>query len=165
MARAGRWLPGAAMMADEHDNTSASDAQEATGIYPFASGYPEEAGTARGPLPDWQAADQPLPDLPVMEQLPDPEALPDPGYPPMPATPPPASQPPPARPPWPSPLPSSAATEAPSAPAGHTPPDGTLSAWLPSSGATEAPSAPGGHTRPAPAGRPEVPGDEGHPPP
>ena len=69
------------MMADEHDNNSASGAQEATEINPFASGYPEQAGTARGPLPDWQAADQPLPDLPVMEQLPDPDALPDPGYP------------------------------------------------------------------------------------
>ena len=95
------------MMADEHDNTTAasdaaSDAREATEIYPFASGYPQHAGTARGPLPDWQAADRPLPDLPVMEQLPDPDALPDPGYPAMPATPPPASQPPPARPPWPA---------------------------------------------------------------
>ena len=69
------------MMADEHDNTTASGAREATEIYPFASGYPQQAGTARGPLPDWQAADQPLPDLPVMEQLPDPDALPDPGYP------------------------------------------------------------------------------------
>ena len=91
------------MMAEEHDNKAASDAREATEIYPFASGYPQQTGIARGPLPDWQAADQPLPDLPVMEQLPDPEALPDPGYPAMPATPPPASQPPPARPPWPSP--------------------------------------------------------------
>src|SRR5580693_8098753 len=110
MARAGRWLLGAAMMADEHDNTTAasdaaSGAREATEIYPFASGYPQHAGTARGPLPDWQAADRPLPDLPVMEQLPDPDALPDPGYPAMPATPPPASQPPPARAPWPSPMP------------------------------------------------------------
>ena len=93
------------MMAEEHDNKAASDAREATEIYPFASGYPQQTGTARGPLPDWQAADQPLPDLPVMEQLPDPEALPDPGYPAMPATPPPASQPPPARAPWPSPMP------------------------------------------------------------
>jgi MinD-like ATPase involved in chromosome partitioning or flagellar assembly len=154
------------MMAEEHDNTASSGAgaREATELYPFASGNPRQADTARGPLPDWQAADQPLPDLPVLEQLPDPDALPDPGYPAMPATPPPVSQPPPARPPWPSPLPSSAATEAPSAPAGHTPPDGTLSAWLPSSGATEAPSALAGHA-PAPAGRPEVPGDEGHPPP
>jgi MinD-like ATPase involved in chromosome partitioning or flagellar assembly len=93
------------MTADEHDHPAASGAREPTEIYPFASGYPQQpTGTARGPLPDWQAADQPLPDLPVMEQLPDPEALPDPGYPPMPATPPPvASQPPPARPPWPAP--------------------------------------------------------------
>ena len=92
------------MMADEHDNTTASDAREATEIYPFASGYPQQAGTARGPLPDWQAPDRPLPDLPVMEQLPDPDALPDPGYPDMPATPPPvASQPPATRPPWPAP--------------------------------------------------------------
>ena len=66
--------------------------REATEIYPFASGYPQQTGTARGPLPDWQAADPSLPDLPVMEQLPDPDALPDPGYPAMPATPPPASQ-------------------------------------------------------------------------
>jgi MinD-like ATPase involved in chromosome partitioning or flagellar assembly len=96
------------MMEEEHDNTasSGSGAREATEIFPFASGYPRQADTARGPLPDWQAADQPLPDLPVLEQLPDPDALPDPGYPAMPATPPPASQPPPARPPWPSPLPS-----------------------------------------------------------
>ena len=92
------------MTADEHDNPAASGAREATELYPFASGYPQQTGTARGPLPDWQAADQPLPDLPVMEQLPDPEALPDPGYPTMPSTPPPvASQPPPARPPWPAP--------------------------------------------------------------
>ena len=92
------------MMADEHDNTTASGAREATEIYPFASGNPQQAGTARGPLPDWQAAGRPLPDLPVMEQLPDPDALPDPGYPDMPATPPPvASQPPPMRPPWPAP--------------------------------------------------------------
>jgi MinD-like ATPase involved in chromosome partitioning or flagellar assembly len=92
------------MMADEHDNTTASAAREATEIYPFASGHPQQAGTARGPLPDWQAADRPLPDLPVLEQLPDPDALPDPGYPDMPATPPPvASQPPPMRPPWPAP--------------------------------------------------------------
>src|ERR1700685_1689338 len=55
MARAGRWLLGAAMIADEHDNTTAaSDAREATEISPFASGYPQHAGTARGPLPDWQ---------------------------------------------------------------------------------------------------------------
>jgi len=92
------------MTADEHDNPDASGAREATEIYPFSSGYPQQTGTARGPLPDWQAADQPLPDLPVMEQLPDPEALPDPGYPAMPSTPPPAaSQPLPARPPWPAP--------------------------------------------------------------
>ena len=82
------------MTADEHDNPAASGAREATEIYPFSSGYPQQTGTARGPLPDWQAADQPLPELPVMEQLPDPEALPDPGYPTMPSTPPPvASQP------------------------------------------------------------------------
>jgi MinD-like ATPase involved in chromosome partitioning or flagellar assembly len=92
------------MTADEHDKAAASGAREATEIYPFSSGYPQQAPAAGGPLPDWQAADQPLPDLPVMEQLPDPDALPDPGYPPMPATPPPvASQPPPARPPWPAP--------------------------------------------------------------
>jgi MinD-like ATPase involved in chromosome partitioning or flagellar assembly len=92
------------MMADEHDNTTASDSPEATEIYPFASGYPHQAGTARGPLPDWQAADRTLPDLPVMEQLPDPDALPDPGYPAMPATPPPVAwQPPPTRPAWPTP--------------------------------------------------------------
>ncbi len=92
------------MTADEHDHPAASGAGEATEIYPFSSGYPQPSGTARGPLPDWQSADQPLPELPVMEQLPDPEALPDPGYPPMPATPPPvASQPPPARRPWPTP--------------------------------------------------------------
>ena len=91
------------MTADEHDHPAASAEREPTEIYPFSSGYPQQAGTAQGPLPDWQAADQPLPELPVMEQLPDPEALPDPGYPPMPATPPPvASQPPPARPPWPA---------------------------------------------------------------
>jgi MinD-like ATPase involved in chromosome partitioning or flagellar assembly len=92
------------MTTDEHDNTAASGAREATELYPFSSGYPHQLGTARGPLPDWQAADQPLPDLPELEQLPDPGALPDPGYPPMPATPPPvASQPPRARPPWPAP--------------------------------------------------------------
>jgi MinD-like ATPase involved in chromosome partitioning or flagellar assembly len=92
------------MTADEHDKATASGAREATEIYPFSSGYPEQTPAARGPLPDWQAADQPLPDLPVMEQLPDPDALPDPGYPAMPATPPPvAAQPPPARPPWPAP--------------------------------------------------------------
>jgi MinD-like ATPase involved in chromosome partitioning or flagellar assembly len=110
------------MMADEHDNTTASGAREATEIYPFASGNPQQAGTARGPLPDWQAADRPPPDLPVMEQLPDPDALPDPGYPAMPATPPPASQPPPARPPWPSALPPPVSTEPSSAPARHVPP-------------------------------------------
>ena len=94
------------MTADEHDNPAASGAREATEIYPFSSGYPQQTGTARGPLPDWQAADQPLPDLPVMEQLPDPEALPDPGYPAMPAhAAAGASQPPPARPPWPAPSP------------------------------------------------------------
>ena len=92
------------MTADEHDKAPASGAREATEIYPFSSGYPQQTPAARGPLPDWQAADQPLPDLPVMEQLPDPDALPDPGYPAMPATPPPvASQPPPAYPPWPAP--------------------------------------------------------------
>ena len=48
------------MMAEEHDDKAASDAREATEIYPFASGYPQQTGTARGPLPDWQAADQPL---------------------------------------------------------------------------------------------------------
>ena len=90
------------MTSDEHDNPAASAAREATELYPFSSGYPEQTGPARGPLPDWQSPDQPLPDLPVLEQLPDPDALPDPGYPAMPATPPPAaSQPPPARPPWP----------------------------------------------------------------
>jgi MinD-like ATPase involved in chromosome partitioning or flagellar assembly len=92
------------MTADEHDKAATSGAREATEIYPFSSGYPQQTPAARGPLPDWQAADQPLPDLPVMEQLPDPDALPDPGYPAMPATPPPvASQPTPARPPWPAP--------------------------------------------------------------
>jgi len=101
------------MMADEHDSKAGSGAREATEIYPFASGYPQQTGTASGPLPDWQAADQPLPDLPVMEQLPDPDALPDPGYPAMPATPPLASQPPPARPPWPSALPSPSTTPQP----------------------------------------------------
>jgi MinD-like ATPase involved in chromosome partitioning or flagellar assembly len=112
------------MTADEHDNTTASGARDATEIYPFASGHPQQAGTARGPLPDWQAADRPLPDLPVMEQLPDPDALPDPGYPVMPATPPPASQPPPARPPWPAaPPPSPAALPEPPAP---TAPPATL---------------------------------------
>jgi MinD-like ATPase involved in chromosome partitioning or flagellar assembly len=112
------------MTADEHDNTTASGARDATEIYPFASGHPQQAGTARGPLPDWQAADRPLPDLPVMEQLPDPDALPDPGYPAMPATPPPASQPPPARPPWPAaPPPSPAALPEPPAP---TAPPATL---------------------------------------
>src|ERR1700678_2114449 len=117
MARAGRWLLGAAMMADEHDNTTASGAREATEIYPFASGTPQQSGTAGGPLPDWQAAGRPLPDLPVMEQLPDPDALPDPGYPAMPATPPPvASQPPPARPPSPSALPSPSSTPRPEPP-------------------------------------------------
>ena len=129
------------MMADEHDNTSASDAQEATGIYPFASGYPEEAGTARGPLPDWQAADQPLPDLPVMEQLPDPDALPDPGYPPMPTAPP-------------------AATPTVWTPRAWTPPAST-----PPVG-PEPSIAPAGHVRPTQA-RPQetFSGGEGEPPP
>ena len=63
------------MTADEHDKSAASGAREATEIYPFSSGYPQPPGTARGPLPDWQAADQPLPDLPALEQLPDPDAL------------------------------------------------------------------------------------------
>src|ERR1700727_623576 len=104
MTRARSWLLGAAMTADEHDRAAASGAREATEISPFSSGYPQQTPAARGPLPDWQAADRPLPDLPVMEQLPDPDALPDPGYPDMPATPPPvASQPPPMRPPWPAP--------------------------------------------------------------
>ena len=58
------------MMAEEHDDKAASDAREATEIYPFASGYPQQTGTARGPLPDWQAADQPLPDLPGQLPLP-----------------------------------------------------------------------------------------------
>ena len=114
------------MTADEHDNPGTSGAPEATELYPFSSGYPPQTGTARGPLPDWQAADQPLPDLPVMEQLPDPEALPDPGYPAMPTTPPPvASQPPPARPPWPAPsatpLPEPSATPLPEPPAPPAP--------------------------------------------
>jgi MinD-like ATPase involved in chromosome partitioning or flagellar assembly len=168
------------MMADEHDNTATSGAPEATEIYPFASGYPQQAGTARGPLPDWQAADRPLPDLPVMEQLPDPDALPDPGYPAMPATPPPASQPPPARPPWPSPLsatstpppeppkpPAPAAPTTPPAPAppAPTPPDGTPTAWTPRAltptawappaVATEPSSAPARHVPSAQALRPE----------
>ena len=96
------------MTPDEHDNQATSAERETTELYPFSSGYPRETGTARGPLPDWQAADQPLPDLPVLEQLPDPDALPDPGYPAMPASPPPvASQPLPMRPPW--PVPSAAA--------------------------------------------------------
>jgi MinD-like ATPase involved in chromosome partitioning or flagellar assembly len=131
------------MMADEHDNTTASGAREATEIYPFASGHPQPAGTARGPLPDWQAADRPLPDLPVMEQLPDPDALPDPGYPAMPATPPPvASQPPPTRPPWPTtspaplrepPLPEPPLREPPPEPQAPTapPPTATVDAWTP----------------------------------
>ena len=155
------------MMADEHDNTSASDAQEATGIYPFASGYPEEAGTARGPLPDWQAADQPLPDLPVMEQLPDPDALPDPGYPAMPATPPPASQP-----PWPlasSPSPSSQ-PPVPKVPPAATPTAWTPRAWTPPASTppvgTEPSSAPARHVRPDQARRQEAfAGGEGEPPP
>jgi MinD-like ATPase involved in chromosome partitioning or flagellar assembly len=151
------------MMADEHDNTAASSAQEATGIYPFASGYPEEAGTARGPLPDWQAADQPLPDLPVMEQLPDPDALPDPGYPPMPATPPPASQPPPAPPPWPS------ASPLPQPPAPTAPPAATPTVWTPRASTPpvgpEPSSATARHVRPAQA-RPQekFSGGEGEPP-
>jgi MinD-like ATPase involved in chromosome partitioning or flagellar assembly len=91
------------MTADEHDKAAGSGVREATEIYPFSSGYPQQTPAARGPLPDWQAADQPLPDLPVMEQLPDPDALPDPGYPAMPATPPPVAAQPPARPPWPAP--------------------------------------------------------------
>jgi MinD-like ATPase involved in chromosome partitioning or flagellar assembly len=94
------------MASDEHDKTAASAAREATELYPFASGYRHATGPARGPLPDWQAADRPVPDLPVMEQLPDPDALPDPGYPVMPTTPAPvASQLPPVRPPWPAPSP------------------------------------------------------------
>jgi MinD-like ATPase involved in chromosome partitioning or flagellar assembly len=134
------------MMADEHDNTSASDAQEATGIYPFASGYPEEAGTARGPLPDWQAADQPLPDLPVMEQLPDPDALPDPGYPPMPTAPP-------------------AATPTVWTPRAWTPPASTPPASTPPVG-PEPSSAPARHVRPDQARRQEAfAGGEGEPPP
>ena len=39
------------MMAEEHDNTAASGAQEATEIYPFASGYPQQTGTARARFP------------------------------------------------------------------------------------------------------------------
>jgi MinD-like ATPase involved in chromosome partitioning or flagellar assembly len=153
------------MMADEHDNTSASGGQEAKGIYPFASGYPEEAGTARGPLPDWQAADQPLPELPVMEQLPDPDALPDPGYPPMPATPPPASQPPPARPPWPL-----ASTPLPQPPVPTVPPAATPTAWTPRAStppvSTEPSSAAARHARPAQARRlEEFSGGEGEPSP
>ena len=75
------------MTADErHDNQATSAERETTELYPFSSGYPGQTGTARGPLPDWQAADQPLPDLPALEPLPDPDALPDPGYPEMPAT-------------------------------------------------------------------------------
>ncbi|HEX4093473.1 MAG TPA: AAA family ATPase [Trebonia sp.] len=123
------------MTADEHDNT-ASGAREATELYPFSSGYPQHAGTARGPLPDWQAADQPLPDLPVMEQLPDPDALPDPGYPAMPATPPPvASQPPPLRPPWPAPPP----LEEPSVQAAS--PTATPAAWIPPAHPSTPPAA------------------------
>jgi MinD-like ATPase involved in chromosome partitioning or flagellar assembly len=92
------------MTPDEHDNQATSAERETTELYPFSSGYPRDTGTARGPFPDWQAADQPLPELPALEQLPDPEALPDPGYPAMPASPPPvASQPLPMRPPWPVP--------------------------------------------------------------
>jgi MinD-like ATPase involved in chromosome partitioning or flagellar assembly len=94
------------MTPDEHENQATSAERETTELYPFSSGYPRDTDTARGPLPDWQAAaDQPLPDLPVLEQLPDPDALPDPGYPAMPASPPPlvAAQPLPMRPPWPVP--------------------------------------------------------------
>ena len=75
------------MTPDEHDNQATSAERETTELYPFSSGYPRDAGTAAGPLPDWQAAaDEPLPDLPVLEPLPDPDALPDPGYPAMPAS-------------------------------------------------------------------------------
>src|ERR1700722_10658203 len=90
------------MTPDEHDNQATSAERETTELYPFSSGYPRDTGTARGPFPDWQAVDEPLPDLPVLEQLPDPDALPDPGYPAMPASPPPlvAAQPLPMRPPW-----------------------------------------------------------------
>ena len=90
------------MTPDEHDNQATSAERETTELYPFSSGYPRDTGTARGPFPDWQAADEPLPDLPVLEQLPDPDALPDPGYPAMPESPPPlvAAQPLPMRPPW-----------------------------------------------------------------
>ena len=155
------------MVADEHDNTTASGAPEATEINPFSSGNPQQAGTARGPLPDWQAADRPLPDLPVMEQLPDPDALPDPGYPAMPATPPPVSQPPPARPPWPSAPPPS---PLPQRPVPTVPPAATPTAWTPRASApppvsTEPSSAPARHVPPAPARRPEeFSGGEGEPP-
>jgi MinD-like ATPase involved in chromosome partitioning or flagellar assembly len=92
------------MTPSEHDNQATSVERGTTELYPFSSGYPRDAGTARGPLPDWQAADQPLPELPALEQLPDPDALPDPGYPAMPASPTPvASQPLPMRTPWPVP--------------------------------------------------------------
>ena len=146
------------MMADEHDNTTASGAREATEIYPFASGYPQQAGTARGPLPDWQAADRPLPDLPVMEPLPDPDALPDPGYPDMPATPPPvASQPPTARPPWPTPsatpLPEPAAPPPPPEPAAPMPPEPAASTAPPE------PAAPKPLPEPAASAAPPVPPD------
>jgi MinD-like ATPase involved in chromosome partitioning or flagellar assembly len=94
------------MTPGEHDNQATSAERETTELYPFSSGYPGQSGTARGPLPDWQAADDALPDLPALEQLPDPDALPDPGYPVMPASPPPvAAQPLPMRPPWPVPEP------------------------------------------------------------
>jgi MinD-like ATPase involved in chromosome partitioning or flagellar assembly len=141
------------MTADEHDNPAASAAREATELYPFSCGYPDQTGQARGPLPDWQSPDQPLPDLPVLEQLPDPDALPDPGYPAMPATPPPAaSQPPPARAPW--PVPSSTPLLEPSgstAPPPSTPPDGTpTAAWTPPA-STMRPAATGLSSAPRPA--------------
>jgi len=52
------------MTSDEHDNQATSADRETTELYPFSSGYPRDTGTARGPFPDWQAADQPLPELP-----------------------------------------------------------------------------------------------------
>src|ERR1700729_1306392 len=151
MARAGRWLPGAAMMAGQRDTAPAADAQEATGIYPCASGYPEEAGTARGPLPDWQAAGQPLPDPPGMEQLPEPAAPPHPGDPPMPTAPP-------------------AATPTVWTPRAWTPRAWTPPAWTPPASTPpvgpEPSSAPARHVRPTQA-RPQetFSGGEGEPPP